>query len=186
MSKKLTITYSELSRRYGYDVSVISREWVSKGLDCTKSEIEINAWITENIMKALRNTNVKDQMEMEKLAKLTAERQLAELELQKEMEMVVSTDYVEQVLTAYLHQIKTNIRTIPTKIYLELFAQNDAKDLRDILKEEIDKTLYQLGEMEFSLPADEEILNENQSGEDDNITESGNENNSTSQEDEDQ
>ena len=88
MNKKLTITYSELSRRYGYDVSVISREWVSKGLDCTKSEIEINAWITENIMKALRNTNVKDQMEIEKLAKLTAERQLAELELQKEMETV--------------------------------------------------------------------------------------------------
>ena len=33
----LSISYSELSRRYGYDVSVISRDWVNRGLDCTKT-----------------------------------------------------------------------------------------------------------------------------------------------------
>ena len=50
------------------------------------------------------------------------------------------------------------MREIPSKAYLELFAQTDAKDLRDLLKTEIDKTLYQLGSMEFELPTDEEIL----------------------------
>ncbi len=49
------------------------------------------------------------------------------------------------------------MRAIPSKTYLELFAQNDAKDLRDILKENIDKTLLQLGSMEFELPTDEEL-----------------------------
>ncbi|SQO89589.1 transcriptional regulator [Escherichia coli] len=44
----LSISYSELSRRYGYDVSVISREWVNRGLDCTKTEPEIYEWIREN------------------------------------------------------------------------------------------------------------------------------------------
>ncbi|ROP61599.1 hypothetical protein EDF81_0070 [Enterobacter sp. BIGb0383] len=159
---KLTISYSELSRRYGFDVSVISREWVAKGLDCTKSETEIYNWIRTNIIDALRNTDVKEKIEQERLQKLTAERQMAELELQQQLETVVSTEYLEQVITAYLFKIKTSIRAIPSKVYLDLFAMNDAKDMRDRLKEEIDKNLYQLGEMEFELPEDMEIINEDE------------------------
>lgn len=155
---KLTINYSELSKRYGYDVSVISRDWVSRGLDCTKSEIEINAWIRTNIMDALRNTDVKEQIENKKLEKITAETALIQMELNIKEGHIVSTDYVEQVLTAYLHQVKTSVRSIPNKIYLELFAMTDAKDLRDKLKEVIDTTLYQLGDMEFELPEDMDIL----------------------------
>ncbi|EAS1785890.1 hypothetical protein XR90_26255 [Salmonella enterica] len=152
------MTYSELSRRYGYDVSVISRDWVAKGLDCTKSENEIYQWIRTNVIDQLRNTDTKELIEKERLMKLTAERQLAELELAEKNGLVVSTEYVEQVLTEYLFQIKTAVRAIPSKTYLELFAQSDAKDLRDVLRTHIDKTLYQLGSMEFELPDDMEVL----------------------------
>lgn len=170
---KLTISYSELSRRYGYDVSVISREWVSKGLDCTKSEAEICQWIRTNIIDALRNTNVKDQIEKEKLAKIMAERELTEIELAEKRETIITTNYVEQVLTAYLFQIKNTIRSIPNKVYLELFAMEDAKDVRDKLREVIDQQLYDLGEMEFTLPEDMEILDELQPEKtNDDITES--------------
>ncbi|HBB8555084.1 TPA: terminase small subunit [Escherichia coli] len=153
----LTISYSELSRRYGYDVSVISRDWVNRGLDCTKSDKEIYEWILTNIIEPLRNSDIKEQIDQERLKKLSAERQLAELELAEKNGLVVSTEYLEQVLTEYLFQVKTAMRAIPSKTYLELFAQNDAKDLRDILKENIDKTLFQLGSMEFELPTDEEL-----------------------------
>ncbi|CTR89153.1 hypothetical protein F9501_12925 [Escherichia coli] len=154
----LSISYSELSRRYGYDVSVISREWVNRGLDCTKTEPEIYEWIRENVLAPLRNTDTKEQIEQERLKKLKAEAALAELELDEKNGEVISTTYIEQVLTEYLFQVKTAMRAIPSKTYLELFAQTDAKDLRDLLKTEIDKTLYQLGSMEFELPTDEEIL----------------------------
>ncbi|CTT60608.1 hypothetical protein AB687_000463 [Escherichia coli] len=154
----LSISYSELSRRYGYDVSVISREWVNRGLDCTKTEPEIYEWIRENVLAPLRNTDTKEQIEQERLKKLKAEAALAELELDEKNGEVISTAYIEQVLTEYLFQVKTAMRAIPSKTYLELFAQTDAKDLRDLLKTEIDKTLYQLGSMEFELPTDEEIL----------------------------
>lgn len=164
---KLTVSYSELSRRYGYDVSIISREWVERGLDCSKTSAEINQWILDNVMSPLRHTNTKEQIEKERLAKLTSERQLIEIELAEKMETVVSTEYIKQVLTVYLHKIKTSIRSLPNKVYLELFAQEDAKDLRDLLKEEIDRTLYQLGNMEFELPEDKDILNEQQQGQDD-------------------
>nr|EKX4063584.1 terminase small subunit [Escherichia coli] len=105
----------------------------------------------------MRDTNTKEQIEQERLKKLSAERQLAELELAEKNGEVLQTSYVEQVLTEYLFQVKTAMRAIPSKTYLELFAQNDAKDLRDILKENIDKTLLQLGSMEFELPTDEEL-----------------------------
>lgn len=156
----LTLTYSELSRRYGYDVSVISRDWVAKGLDCTKSENEIYQWIRTNVIDQLRNTDTKELIEKERLMKLTAERHLAELELAEKNGLVVSTEYVEKVLTEYLFQIKTAVRAIPSKTYLELFAQSDAKDLRDVLRTHIDKTLYQLGSMEFELPDDMEVLDD--------------------------
>ncbi|WP_250393493.1 terminase small subunit [Escherichia coli] len=179
---KATITFSELSRRYGYDVSVISREWVSKGLDNTKSENEIYQWIRTNIMDPLRNTDTKEQIEQERLKKMAAERQLAELELHEKLDQVVSTEYLEQILTAYLQQLKASIRTIPHSCYLELFACDSAKDIRDKLKEKIDSTLTELGNMEFELPEDEEILDEIEQSEDDNITGESNTNSDPTEE----
>lgn len=39
----------------------------------------------------------------------------------------------------------------------------DAKDVRDRIKDEIDKTLYELGQMDFEqLPEDTEILDEDE------------------------
>ncbi|ASD61694.1 terminase small subunit [Enterobacter asburiae] len=109
-------------------------------------------------MLPLRNTDTREQIDQERLRKLKAEAALSELELQVKHGTVVSTEYLEQVLTEYLFQVKTAMRAIPSKTYLELFAQTDAKDLRDILKQHIDSTLFQLGSMEFELPTDEEIL----------------------------
>ena len=136
-----------LAKQYGYDESTV-RSWVLKGMPMD-TDYNTRKWIVENILKPLRNTNIKEQIEQERLQKLTTERQLAELELQEKLEHVLNTEYVE-----------TTIRSIPNKIYLELFAMTDAKDLRDRLKEVIDTHLYQLGEMEFELPEDEEILDE--------------------------
>lgn len=160
-----------LAKQYGYDESTV-RSWVLKGMPID-TDYNTRKWIVENILKPLRNTNIKEQIEQERLQKLTTERQLAELELQEKLEHVLNTEYVEQVLTAYLFQIKATIRSIPNKIYLELFAMTDAKYLRDRLKEVIDTHLYQLGEMEFELPEDEEILDEQEQEEiNDTTTES--------------
>jgi len=81
---------------------------------------------------------------------------------------LVSTDYVEEILTAFLFQIKTSIRAVPTKIYLDLYAQSDAKDLRDKLQRELDSTLYDLGQMEFELP---ESIMEDEDGQQEQINE---------------
>ncbi|EJD6390124.1 TPA: hypothetical protein RRU48_005494 [Klebsiella pneumoniae] len=135
-------------------------------------------------MDQLRNTSVKEEIEQERLRKLIAERRLSEIELSEKMDTVISTQYVEKIITEYLFQIKNQLRSIPSKVYLELFAMEDAKDLRDRLKEEIDKTLYQLGEMEFELPEDKDILNEEQQDETDGDSEESITNNQTSEDSE--
>nr|WP_281959358.1 terminase small subunit [Enterobacter mori] len=157
------ITLRSLAAQYGYDESTV-RQWKANGMPIGEGteEADTRAWVVQHVINPLRNTDTKEQIEQERLKKLKAEAALAELELQEKAGEVVSTSYIEQVLTEYLFQVKTAMRAIPSKTYLELFAQADAKDLRDILKKHIDSTLFQLGSMEFELPTDEEILEDEQ------------------------
>lgn len=179
-----TISMNQLAKDYGYDESTVRVNWQSQGLDMSWPEPQIRQWVVDNIIKPLRNTDIKEQIEQERLKKLTAERLLTELELAKENSEIVSTEYVEQILTAYLFELKTTLRTLPNKIYLELFAQTDAKDLRDILKDELDSMLSTLGDMEFELP--EEIRDEDEQAEDDRSIESFDENDQATEETTDQ
>ncbi|MFB4600073.1 terminase small subunit [Enterobacter cloacae subsp. cloacae] len=168
------ITLRSLAAQYGYDESTV-RQWKANGMPIGEGteEADTRAWVVQHVINPLRNTDTKEQIEQERLKKLKAEAALAELELQEKSGEVVSTSYIEQVLTEYLFQVKTAMRAIPSKTYLELFAQTDAKDLRDILKQHIDSTLFQLGSMEFELPTDEEILEDEQQEEsNETITES--------------
>lgn len=153
------ISMNQLAKQYGYNESTV-REWKAQGMPIGEGteEADTRAWIVQNVILPLRNTDTREQIDQERLRKLKAEAALSELELQVKHGTVVSTEYLEQVLTEYLFQVKTAMRAIPSKTYLELFAQTDAKDLRDILKQHIDSTLFQLGSMEFELPTDEEIL----------------------------
>lgn len=153
------ITLRSLAKQYGYDESTV-RQWKANGMPIGEGteEADTRAWIVQHVINPLRNTDTKEQIELERLKKLKAEAALSELELEEKQGLVVSTEYVEQVLTEYLFQVKTAVRAIPSKTYLELFAQSDAKDLRDVLRTHIDKTLYQLGSMEFELPDDMEVI----------------------------
>jgi phage terminase Nu1 subunit (DNA packaging protein) len=177
---KRPISMNQLAKEYGYDESTV-RNWRNKGMPIGKDILEKDTreWIVQNVLKPLRNTDTKERIENERLKKLQAEASLAELELQEKLDQLINTEYVENVLTAYLHQIKVSVRAIPTKIYLDLFAQESAKDLRDILKEEIDRTLYALGEMEFELPEDME--DEDEQTESDDVIEEGTEDNSATE-----
>ncbi|HFN3498363.1 TPA: hypothetical protein ACHFM6_000232 [Enterobacter hormaechei] len=179
------VSLRSIAGQYGYDESTV-RQWKSKGMPIGNGVDEsiTRNWIIENILKPLRDTDVNEQIQKERLMKLSAERQLAELELAEKNRLVVSTEYIEQVLTEYLFQVKTAMRAIPSKTYLELFAQTDAKDLRDILKQHIDSTLFQLGSMEFELPTDEEILEDGQQEESNETTTESTTDNTTSEDSE--
>ncbi|WP_405125412.1 hypothetical protein ACI51W_02440 (plasmid) [Pseudomonas marginalis] len=152
------ITLRSLAKQYGYDESTV-RQWKANGMPIGEGteEADTRASMVQNVNRHCVCCR-SNELNWIRLKKLKAEAALSELELQEKQGLVVSTVYIEQILTEYLFQVKTAMRAIPSKTYLELFAQTNAKDLRDILKQHIDSTLFQLGNLEFELPTDEEIL----------------------------
>ncbi|HDR2353397.1 TPA: hypothetical protein QCH65_000543 [Enterobacter roggenkampii] len=72
----MNISLRSLARQYGYDESTV-RTWVEKGMPID-TDSNARSWIVDNVLKPLRDTNTKEQIEQERLKKLSAERQLAE------------------------------------------------------------------------------------------------------------
>ncbi|WP_049851516.1 hypothetical protein [Pantoea sp. RIT-PI-b] len=163
-----TISINQLAKQYGYDESTIRQIWIPKGLDMTRSEQEIRAWIVQNILQPLRETDLREQMDREKLRKLQAEASQVELELNKQLGLVVDTSYLESSLSEYFSQMKNYLRTIPQKHYLELFESEDALQLKTKLSGFIDAVLNEIGTHEYEMPEDE-----NEQGQVNEYTEQG-------------
>ncbi|HDZ1221660.1 TPA: hypothetical protein RRU56_005104, partial [Klebsiella pneumoniae] len=73
------VSMNQLGKQYGYDESTV-RQWRDKGMPIGKDvdESETREWIVQNIILPLRNTDIKEQIEQERLKKLKAEASLAE------------------------------------------------------------------------------------------------------------
>lgn len=140
------ISLSQLARNYGYDESTM-RKWKQQGMPHGKNipdEITIQ-WIVENQIKPLRNTDVKEQIEIQRLLKLSAEARQAEIDLEIKMESLIETQYLENELSTFFKRIRDHIRTIPNKTYLELFEQEQAVDVKRTLQQAIDNCLNEIG-----------------------------------------
>ena len=174
-----TISIRSLAIQYGYDESTIRQSWIPKGLDMSWPEVQIRAWIVQEVLKPLRETDLREQMDREKLRKLQAEASHAELELDKELGNVVDVSYLEASLSEYFSQLKNYLRTIPQKHYLELFESEDALELKKKLSGFIDEVLNEIGNQEYEMPEEE-----NEQGQVDEGNKSGSEEDSTPEEDE--
>lgn len=165
-----TISIRSIAKQYGYDESTIRQSWIPKGLDMSWPEEQIRAWIVENILKPLRDTDLNEQIQRERLRRMAAEASQAELELDKQLSLVVDTAYLESSLSEYFNQLKNYLRTIPQKHYLELFESEDALQLKQKLAGFIDEVLNEIGSQEYEMPEEE-----NEQGQVNENTESGSE-----------
>jgi len=172
----MKLTMNQLAKEYGYDESTVRQSWIQRGLDMSLPEDEIRAWVVLNILKPLRETDLREQMDREKLRKLQAEACQAELELDKELGNVVDIAYLESSLSEYFSQLKNYLRTIPQKHYLELFESQDALELKQKLSVFIDEVLNEIGNQEYEMPEEEKDDEQGQVNED---TESGDQEDST-------
>lgn len=162
----MKLSINQLAKDYGYDESTIRKLWLDRGLDMSWPEKEIRDWVVQNVLKPLRDTNLREQMDREKLRKLQAEASTAELELDKELEKVVEIDYLESSLSAYFGELKNYLRTIPQKHYLELFESEDALELKQKLSNFIDEVLNEIGNQEYEMPEEERDEQQGQVNED--------------------
>jgi tRNA isopentenyl-2-thiomethyl-A-37 hydroxylase MiaE len=126
-------------------------------------EPQIREWVRDNIIQPLRETDLREQMDRQRLLKLTAEAAMSELELEQQMDHVVDIDYLEASLSEYFTQLKNYLRSMPNKHYLELFESQDALELKQKLSGFIDEALNEIGNQEYELPEErtQEITDEN-------------------------
>lgn len=145
------ISLRELARQYSYDEATV-RQWKLKGMPHGKDipdEITRN-WIVENIIKPLRDTNTREQIEKERLRDITASANIKELDEAERKGELINVAIVESELAKYFHQFKTIMRSIPSSEYLKLFESKDANTLKNNLKEVIDNALREIGSLELS------------------------------------
>jgi len=146
-------------------------------------ETQIRKWIVDEVINPLRDTDLREQIDRERLRRMTAEATQAELELDKQLGMVVDTSYLESSLSEYFSQLKNYLRTIPQKHYLELFESEDALTLKTKLAVFIDEVLNEIGSQEYEMPEEE---NDEQQGQVDEDNQPGSEKDSTAKENESQ
>ena len=152
----MNISIRTLAKQYGYNESTIRQSWVAqRGLNMSWHEELIRAWVVQEVLQPLRETDLREQMDREKLRKLQAEATQAELELAKQLEQVVDVTYLEFSLSEYFSQLKNYLRTIPQKHYLVLFESEDALQLKKKLAGFSDEVLNEIGSQEYEMPEEE-------------------------------
>ncbi|HHH1460435.1 TPA: hypothetical protein ACPY73_003659, partial [Yersinia enterocolitica] len=139
----MNISMRKLAIDYGFDESSV-RGWRDRGCPID-DEIKARKWIVDNILNPLRNTDIKEQIERQRLAKLTAEARQAEIDLEIKMESLIETQYLENELSTFFKRIRDHLRTLPNKKYLELFEQESTADVKRVLQRAIDDILNEIG-----------------------------------------
>lgn len=180
----MKLTMKKLAEQYSYDESTVRQLWQAKGLDMSWPEEQIRSWVRDNVIKPLRETDLREQMDREKLRKLTAEAAMAELEYEQQMNHVVDVSYLESSLSEYFTQMKNYLRSMSNKHYLELFESQDALELKLKLSGFIDEALNEIGNQEYELPEPKELTkDEEPQTETSRDTEQVEEDNQTAEED---
>lgn len=143
------ISLRAIAKQYGYDESTV-RQWKAKGMPLT-NEDETRQWIIDQVLVPLRQTDIREQIELERLRKMRAEADLAEAEVLLSTEQLIPVDEVHRELTQYFKTFRDYFRTIPNKIHHEVFEQDSALKVKRVLQQRIDELLTEIGDMKYEV-----------------------------------
>lgn len=152
MARKKYVSMADMARRYGYTFNAI-KAWRAEGLPYSESpngipEEEGTQWIIKNKIEPLRNTSVKEEMDLEKLREQKAKADLAQYAAQEKSGELISTDYVQSELNKFCSNLKDTLRLIPSKHAIDLIEHADSvDDLKQRLREIIDEELLKVSEL---------------------------------------
>lgn len=143
------ISLRAIAKQYGYDESTV-RQWKAKGMPLT-NEDETRQWIIDQILVPLRQTDIREQIELERLRKMRAEADLAEAEVLLSTEQMIPVDEVQKELTAFFKTFRDYFCTLPNKIHHEVFEQDSALKVKRMLQQRIDELLTEIGDMKYEV-----------------------------------
>lgn len=92
----------------------------------------------------------------EKAKKLKAERQRVELELSRAQGEVVPLAQLERALANTFAEIKTNIRSVPSRVATAIIGESNETRIKAVILKEIDQALEVLGDFDLEPETDDE------------------------------
>ncbi|PEH74274.1 terminase small subunit [Edwardsiella tarda] len=157
---KIKVTATELANRYGYSVQAV-KKWIERGLPFDSNERkypekEATEWILKNIIEPLKQVDVREQIDQERLRKERAIASREELKLQEESNRLIPLAYVSTVLSKFVGDIRQTMLQIATVDTIEILeAAGSQKELKEKLREVIDKRLNEVGDIMVNPNLDE-------------------------------
>ncbi|EJB9279229.1 hypothetical protein MXH16_004431, partial [Salmonella enterica] len=154
------ITLTELSKTYGYTLNA-AKKWVERGMPFNTHTRRVPkdkavAWVLENVINPLKQTSVKEQIDLERLRRERALATAAEMDNREKMNNLIPVSYVEQELAEYCGKVKQTLLQVATIDTLEILeAATDQKTLKEKLREVITRRLNEVGDMLASVEPSE-------------------------------
>ncbi|EAT4181278.1 hypothetical protein BHH47_00280 [Salmonella enterica] len=151
MTEEITLT--ELAKFYGVSQPAVKKWVTERGMPYNTNtrrapKEKAIEWIKVNILEPLRSTDVREQIQIEKLGKARAERIAAEMDNREKMNTLIPVSYVEAALAGFCGEVKQTILQIPTIHNLEILeAATDPKTLKNKLRDILTERLNAIGDI---------------------------------------
>lgn len=151
MAKKI-ITMTEMAKRYGYTLNAV-KSWRTSGLPYDEKlrgipEEEGTRWIVKNIIEVMRNTSVKEALDLAKLREQEAKADLAQYAAQEKSQELISVLVVQAALNQYCQKFKDTVRLIPSRHSIDILeSATDVSSVKEKLREILDQSLLEIGDL---------------------------------------
>ena len=160
-----TVGQAEICRIFGVSSTTFA-SWMKSGAPYIEKGAKGRQWKvnTRDISDWLRarelelqagNASLGDEKEL-KRRKLAAEAAKIELELSRARGEVVPLKQLERALANTFAEVKTNMRTVPSRVATALIGEDSETRIKAVVLAEIDQALEALGDFDLDEPDDDE------------------------------
>ncbi len=161
-TKGLIVTRTELADIFGVAMTTVDN-WVRRGLPVIQRGTKGKAWQfnTSDVAswlerRAIERTETEDFGDEKALRrrKLAAEAQKIELELARARGDLVPLNQLERALANTFAELKTNLRTVPSRVATSLIGEESETRIKSVILAEVDQALEVLGDFNLEEPDD--------------------------------
>ncbi|WP_354682266.1 type IV toxin-antitoxin system AbiEi family antitoxin domain-containing protein [Cupriavidus necator] len=98
------------------------------------------------LVAELTGGDIGEQISKARLAKLTADAEMAQLELVKAKALVAPVEQMQRVMESTFVEVRTNMRNLPSRTVSMLIGETNERRFKDVMLAEIDLALVGLAD----------------------------------------
>jgi len=158
------VTRQEVADLFGVSHTTVDA-WIKRGMPVSErgsrgkpwriNTAEVSAWLEQRAKESAAGGDQADEREL-KRRKLAAETAKVELELAKVRGEVVPLAQLERALANTFAEIKTNIRSVPSRVATAIIGESNETRIKAVILKELDQALEALGDFDLEPDDDDE------------------------------